>query len=111
MSIVLRTLLLLGGSLAIAAAAAPVAAQTDFPSRPIKFVVPFPAGGGIDVTARVAAQGISQLLGQQIVRVAQSQAASPVQADQDRAAARFQEADLEAVGLHHPLNEVRPRHL
>ena len=67
MSIVLRTLLLLGGALAIAAVAAPVAAQTDFPSRPIKFVVPFPAGGGIDVTARVAAQGISQLLGQQIV--------------------------------------------
>ena len=67
MSIVLRTLLLLGGTLAIVAAAAPVAAQTDFPSRPIKFVVPFPAGGGIDVTARVAAQGIGQLLGQQIV--------------------------------------------
>jgi tripartite-type tricarboxylate transporter receptor subunit TctC len=42
-------------------------AQSDFPSRPIKMYVPFPPGGGIDVTARIAAQAMTDILGQQIV--------------------------------------------
>ena len=44
-----------------------VRAQSDFPSRPIKMIVPFPPGGGIDVTARIAAQALTEVLGQQIV--------------------------------------------
>jgi tripartite-type tricarboxylate transporter receptor subunit TctC len=44
-----------------------VRAQTEFPSRPIKLVVPFPAGGGIDTTARVMAQALGTVLGQQIL--------------------------------------------
>ena len=44
-----------------------VRAQTDFPSRPIKMVVPFPPGGGIDVTARIAAQALTDILGQQVI--------------------------------------------
>lgn len=43
------------------------AAEAEFPSRPIKLVVPFPAGGGIDVTARIAAQAMTNVLGQQVV--------------------------------------------
>jgi tripartite-type tricarboxylate transporter receptor subunit TctC len=59
------SLLLLG---LFAVAPADVArAQADFPSRPIKMIVPFPAGGGIDVTARIAAQKMSEVLGQQII--------------------------------------------
>jgi tripartite-type tricarboxylate transporter receptor subunit TctC len=42
-------------------------AQSDFPNRPIKMIVPFAPGGGIDITARIAAQKISEVLGQQIV--------------------------------------------
>jgi tripartite-type tricarboxylate transporter receptor subunit TctC len=42
-------------------------AQTEFPSRPIKLLVPFPAGGGIDVTARVLAQSLGSVLRQQIL--------------------------------------------
>ena len=42
----------------------PVRAQSEFPSRPIKLIVPFPAGGGIDVTARVVAQGFDLLTNQ-----------------------------------------------
>ena len=38
-----------------------------FPSRPIKFVVPLAAGGGIDFTARVTAQKLSDVIGQQVV--------------------------------------------
>ncbi len=40
---------------------------SEFPSRPIKLVVPFPAGGGIDTTARVVAQALGGVLGQQIL--------------------------------------------
>jgi tripartite-type tricarboxylate transporter receptor subunit TctC len=52
---------------ATAAASSLAAAQTDYPSRPVKFVVPFAAGGGIDITARMSAEKISEVLGQQVV--------------------------------------------
>jgi tripartite-type tricarboxylate transporter receptor subunit TctC len=46
---------------------APGRAQAEYPSRPIKLIVPFPAGGGIDTTARVMAQALGSVLGQQIL--------------------------------------------
>jgi tripartite-type tricarboxylate transporter receptor subunit TctC len=52
---------------ALVAPGIPAHGQSDFPTRPIKMIVPFPAGGGIDVTARIAAQKMGELLGQQIV--------------------------------------------
>lgn len=39
----------------------------DWPTRPITLVVPFAPGGGIDVSARIQAQKIGELLGQSIV--------------------------------------------
>jgi len=51
------SLIMLGG---------PLAAQ-DWPARPITLVVPFAAGGGVDVSARIQAQRMGELLGQQIV--------------------------------------------
>jgi tripartite-type tricarboxylate transporter receptor subunit TctC len=39
----------------------------DFPTRPLTLVVPFLAGGGIDVTARIQAQRMGELLGQTVV--------------------------------------------
>lgn len=47
-------------------AAAPAVAQ-EFPARTIRMVLPFPAGGGSDLVARIIAQRYSQLLGQQVV--------------------------------------------
>jgi tripartite-type tricarboxylate transporter receptor subunit TctC len=44
----------------------PVAAQ-DYPSRPIKLVVPFPAGGPADTFGRVLAEKMGALLGQTVV--------------------------------------------
>jgi tripartite-type tricarboxylate transporter receptor subunit TctC len=55
----------------IAAAAALIACSNasaqDWPTRPITLVVPFAAGGGIDVSVRLQAQHMSELLGQSIV--------------------------------------------
>jgi tripartite-type tricarboxylate transporter receptor subunit TctC len=51
----------------LAAAATPGWAQGDYPTRPITLVVPYAAGGGNDIMARVAAEKMSPLLGQQIV--------------------------------------------
>jgi tripartite-type tricarboxylate transporter receptor subunit TctC len=52
--------------LAVATPAGSAAAQ-DWPTRPITLVVPFTAGGGIDVSARIQAQQMGELLGQTIV--------------------------------------------
>ena len=45
---------------------ASVAAQ-DYPSRPIRLVVPWPPSGNVDITARAIAPALSEILGQQVV--------------------------------------------
>jgi putative tricarboxylic transport membrane protein len=55
------------GVLMSAAAFAGAASAQDFPTRPLTLVVPFAAGGGIDVTARIQAQRMGELLGQTVV--------------------------------------------
>lgn len=44
----------------------PVWAQ-EFPSRPVKVIIPFPAGGPTDVLGRIVAQKLSERLGQSFV--------------------------------------------
>jgi tripartite-type tricarboxylate transporter receptor subunit TctC len=39
----------------------------SWPNKPIKFIVPYPPGGGTDVIARIMQEPLSQALGQQIV--------------------------------------------
>ena len=43
------------------------ASAQDFPNRPMTMVVPFAAGGAVDVLARTLAAGAAEILGQQIV--------------------------------------------
>jgi tripartite-type tricarboxylate transporter receptor subunit TctC len=47
--------------------AAPVSAQTGYPSRPVTLVVPFGAGSGTDVMARTLADELSKKLGQPVI--------------------------------------------
>jgi tripartite-type tricarboxylate transporter receptor subunit TctC len=57
-------------ALALAMAVAlPAAAQqqAEWPKHPIRFIVPFPAGGSTDVAARVIANSLTRVLGQQVV--------------------------------------------
>jgi tripartite-type tricarboxylate transporter receptor subunit TctC len=42
-------------------------AAPDFPTKPVTFVVPFAAGGGLDVTARIIAERLKDELGQPVV--------------------------------------------
>lgn len=42
-------------------------AQGTWPSKPIKIVVPYPPGGASDITTRIYAAGVSEILGQPIV--------------------------------------------
>ena len=44
-----------------------LAVAQDFPNKPIRMVVGFPPGGGIDQLARILAEGMSSQLGQNIV--------------------------------------------
>jgi tripartite-type tricarboxylate transporter receptor subunit TctC len=57
--------------LAAGAAAVPVASRMasgqTYPTRPVRFIVPYPPGGATDVAARVIGEYLSHSLGQQIV--------------------------------------------
>lgn len=52
-----------------AQSSSPNAANASYPSRPIRFVIPFGPGSATDVLARIAGQDLSQSLGQPIVVV------------------------------------------
>jgi tripartite-type tricarboxylate transporter receptor subunit TctC len=52
---------------AFALAAAPAFAQDAFPSKPIKVIVPYSAGGGADILARLVSQQLSERLKQPVV--------------------------------------------
>lgn len=43
------------------------AAAQDYPNKPIRMIIPFPPGGGSDVTGRVVAAALSERLGRQVV--------------------------------------------
>jgi tripartite-type tricarboxylate transporter receptor subunit TctC len=51
----------------LAAIAGGALAQQDFPNRPIRFIVPYPAGGSTTYTARLVGQRLTEVWGQQVV--------------------------------------------
>src|SRR4051812_30128736 len=55
-------------ALAVLAALLPAAvAAADYPAKPIRVVVPWPAGGSTDTLARIVGQRLTSIMGQSIV--------------------------------------------
>src|SRR3954471_2538848 len=65
----MRLLAALAASTALCALAAPALAQraADFPSKPVRLVIPFPAGGTTDTTGRVVASALSAIWKQSVI--------------------------------------------
>jgi tripartite-type tricarboxylate transporter receptor subunit TctC len=66
MNKIMLCIALIGSALAGMSAQAQSTAEV-FPNKPIRFVVPFPPGGGNDILARALAPKMSEILGQQVV--------------------------------------------
>ena len=62
----LRMNVLLPLAVALLFAASPAGAQ-NYPNKPITLIVPFPAGGGVDVIGRIVADKLAAELGQPVV--------------------------------------------
>src|SRR5690606_24670752 len=62
-----RALLRLAAAVPLAQLATSPAHAQGFPARPLRLIVPFPAGGGTDAMSRLAAEVLSPRLGQQVV--------------------------------------------
>jgi hypothetical protein len=63
----IRRQLLIAASLVAAAVPLQTWAQTDYPNKPIKLIVPFPAGGTSDVMGRLIADELGKGLKQSVV--------------------------------------------
>ena len=62
-----RVALVVGLAAALCTTAATSSTAQDWPTRPITLVVPFSPGGGVDISARLQAQAIGDILGQSVV--------------------------------------------
>lgn len=62
-----RTFFLSGLAAATATATGPQVRAQSFPSKPVRFIVPFAAGGNADVTARLVGDGMSRKFGQTVI--------------------------------------------
>ena len=54
-------------ALALASLCPAAALPQAYPSKPIRLIVPFPAGGGVDYIGRIVGKGLSERLGQQVL--------------------------------------------
>jgi tripartite-type tricarboxylate transporter receptor subunit TctC len=67
MKLLRRQFLKLAGAVAAAPAFSNHAVAVDYPTRPVRIVAGFAAGGGVDITARLIGQWLSERLGQSFV--------------------------------------------
>lgn len=57
---------MMAAALAIVTAVPAMGSAQDWPSRPVRLIVPFPAGGSTDICARIVGEYLSRSLGQQV---------------------------------------------
>jgi len=62
-----RKFLQLAGAVAVTPAFPRLASALDYPTRPVRIVAGFAAGGGVDITARLIGQWLTERLGQSFV--------------------------------------------
>jgi tripartite-type tricarboxylate transporter receptor subunit TctC len=62
-----KLLAIVGCVMLVGAGGALPAAAADYPTRPIRLIVPYPPGAGTDGTARIVAEALGGRLGQQVV--------------------------------------------
>src|SRR5260370_33135414 len=62
-----RSFLHLAAGAAALPAVSRIASAQSYPSRPVRVIVPAPAGGGYDIVARLMSQFLSERLGQQFI--------------------------------------------
>src|SRR5256885_11766154 len=67
MNLLGRTVIPSPAAIAAAAALPRFAGADDYPSRPVRIIAGFAAGGGVDVTARLIGQWLGERLGQSFV--------------------------------------------
>src|SRR6185312_6504665 len=63
----LKSVKLLAGLAALLTLCSAPGRADDYPTRPITIIVPFSAGGGADVIARIIADGLDKQLGQRVI--------------------------------------------
>ncbi len=63
----LRHPVLAAAVIGLTAVAAPVHANTDYPTQPIRLIVPFAPGGSTDIVARIVGQRMGEELGQTVI--------------------------------------------
>ena len=51
----------------VGGALAAQSSKTDFPNRPLRYIVPFPPGGSTDIVARIVAAALTETVGKQVV--------------------------------------------
>jgi tripartite-type tricarboxylate transporter receptor subunit TctC len=73
-----RTLLHLAAGAAMLPAVPQIASAQNYPTRPVRIIVGFPPGGGVDIAARLVGQWLSERLGQSFVAENRPGAASNV---------------------------------
>src|SRR5438105_9839127 len=63
----MKTLLRAVALLLVVAASAHALAQSPFPAKPVRIIVPFPPGGAVDPLVRALASGLTERIGQPVV--------------------------------------------
>ncbi|MBV8322612.1 MAG: tripartite tricarboxylate transporter substrate binding protein, partial [Hyphomicrobiales bacterium] len=67
MKLARRRFLYLAAGAAALPAVSPIATAQTYPTRPVRFIIGYPAGGSADLTARLLGQWLSERLGQPFV--------------------------------------------
>ena len=77
----IRTWLTVAATALATVLAAPASAQSNYPDRPIRLIVPFPPGGTSDVVGRIFAEALGKQIGQPVVVENRSGAGGNIGAD------------------------------